>query len=399
MKSRIISVAYGLALSALVVLASSCGGGSSSPSPTTYLAYCGDGTYRNSQVSQADAQAQCPVPKTAICYDQSTRTSYVSQEVAEMLCPSNVIQASTYEPDRKSAFDRLNADRVKCGFGSVKQNALLDQAANNHSNYLKIHQVDQHEETPGWEGYTGYDHWTRIRNVGYALEWASEGLPGYRQWGRAFQQTPPLFWVHTSEPQASQGIRVLYTLPYHLATLVSGYREIGIGAATRDVSADWGAPAFKKWYTFDYATAKGQVNTEQTSNTVLTFPCEGMEDVPTLQSSEVPDPFPGTDRVKNPYGMPVYIRSATGTTLNVTSGTITPRGGQAVPAVWLTRANDPNFKLLGNQVFLSPTVGLADNTWYDVKLAGTNTGMVTSSNPTGRFDRIFSFKTSTYLGQ
>jgi uncharacterized protein YkwD len=399
MKSRIISVAYGLALSALVVLASSCGGGSSSPSPTTYLAYCGDGTYRNSQVSQADAQAQCPVPKTAICYDQSTRTSYVSQEVAEMLCPSNVIQASTYEPDRKSAFDRLNADRVKCGFGSVKQNALLDQAANNHSNYLKIHQVDQHEETFGREGYTGYFPGDRMLHVGYTPFWASEGLPGYLQWGSAFQQTPPLFWVYTSEPVAANGLRRLYTGPYHLANLVNGYREIGIGAATVD-NSNGNLTAFKKWYTFDYATAKGQVNTEQTSNTVLTFPCDGQEDLPTLQTNEIPDPFPGTDRVKNPYGMPVYIRSATGTTLNMTVGTITSqRDGTVVPAVWLTRANDPNFKLLGNQVFLSPTVGLADNTWYDVKLAGTNTGMVTSSNPTGRFDRIFSFKTSTYLGQ
>lgn len=400
MKISLTSMAYALAALVLLVLISSCGGGdtSSSTSPNVHSVLCGNGSYRNSTVSLADAQSQCPLPNTAICYDQSTRISYISQAVADMLCPTDVIQTSTYEPDRKSAYDRLNADRVKCGFGSVKQNAKLDMATQNHSNYLKIHQLDQHEEDWRLEGYTGDYSGDRMIRVGYTPFWANEGLPGYLQWGSAFQQTPPLFWVHTSEPNAAKGLRTLYTLPYHLATLVSGYREIGIGAALRDLSAADGT-AFKKWYTFDYATEQGQVNTEQTSNTVLTFPCEGMEDLPTLQSSEAPDPFPGTDRVANPYGMPVYIRSATNTTLTLTSGTMTLRGGAAVPTVWLTKANDPNTILKGNEVFLSPTVGLADNAFYDVRLVGTNTGMITSDNPTGAFTRDFSFKTGTYLGQ
>jgi hypothetical protein len=81
------------------------------------------------------------------------------------------------------------------------------------------------------------------------------------------------------------------------------------------------------------------------------------------------------------------------------SGTITPRGGAALPTRTLTAANDPVGQLESNQVFLVPTTRLLDNTTYDVVLSGTSTGLVSASNPTGAWTRNFSFTTGTPLSQ
>lgn len=395
-----------LVLMGAVVALFGCGGDTNGGTTQTYTASCSDGSTRMSWVSQAEADAMCPVVHTATCGDGTVRTSYVSEATAANLCPSFTMPGSTYNADKKSAFDRLNADRIQCGFGAVQQNTLMDQAAQNHANYDALNISDnRHEEIPGNPGFTGTAPPQRMQAVGYKYVWLQEGLPMYLWWGTSY--TYPDFqpeirrWAFTEEPSSLMGLRNLYTLPYHMATMLGNYREIGIGAQTMDHSLNASKTAFFKHTVFNYGIPEGQVATTQGADKLLTFPCEGMTDVNPYQLKEEPDPFPNSgDRSKNPYGTPVYLRAAEGATLVLNSGTITQRStGVAVPTVQLNKANDPQAKLLANQIFLSPTDALAENAVYDVVLIGTNSAFVSASNPTGAFDRRFSFTTSTWVGQ
>lgn len=56
---------------------------------------------------------------------------------------------------------------------------------------------------------------------------------------------------------------------------------------------------------------------------------------------------------------------------------------------------DDSRRVKSNQVFLVPTQKLLDNTTYTVVINGTNTGMVSTTNPTGSFYRTFTFNTVT----
>jgi hypothetical protein len=113
----------------------------------------------------------------------------------------------------------------------------------------------------------------------------------------------------------------------------------------------------------------------------------------------VPDPFPLVSFDITPYGQPVYVTSGPNTTIALTSGTITLKNGAAVPTTTLTAANDPQHRLLSNQVFLVPTTRLADNSEYVVELSGTSSGLISTNNPNGTFTKSFTFSTGTILSQ
>jgi hypothetical protein len=134
-------------------------------------------------------------------------------------------------------------------------------------------------------------------------------------------------------------------------------------------------------------------------DSLATYPCAGITSAVPLFGPENPDPFPNVDRTVTPYGQPIYLLSSSGTTITLTNGTITRKGGAGVPVTVLTKDNDPIKRLTSNQVFLVPTERLADNSTYDVVLSGTNTGMVSVSNPTGFFSRTFSFTTGTFTSE
>ncbi|WP_194945658.1 hypothetical protein [Limnohabitans sp. DM1] len=132
---------------------------------------------------------------------------------------------------------------------------------------------------------------------------------------------------------------------------------------------------------------------------LATYPCAGVTSVVPIFGGESPDPFPDVDRLLTPYGQPVYLMSSNGTTLTLASWQITQRGGASVPVTVLTKENDPHKRLTANQVFVVPTQRLANNSTYDVVLSGTNSGMISSANPTGSFNRIFSFTTGTFTSE
>lgn len=306
------------------------------------------------------------------------------------------VYSGAYASEKTDVFNRLNADRARCGFGKLAQNTLLDQAAQNHADYHALNKLSPtHRQTTGLPGFTGVDQWARLDFVGYNRgPTLSENL-AQDVYGPIFTDTnsPNAFLFSRTETPAMVTLRDLYATVYHLVGLMWPSKEVGLGVSTHATSAQDGA----KTVVFNLGTQATTVQQTLASSTVATFPCEGTTGVSTVFLGETPDPFPNVNRNLTPYGQPVYVVSGPDTTLTLTSGTITLRGGSQVPTTVMNRGSDPAGLLQASQIFLVPTVRLADNATYDVVMTGTSTGLMGPANPTGAWSKSFSFTTGTRL--
>lgn len=382
----------------------------------TYSATCTDNTQRTSTVSASDALAKCPgATFSAICADQTTKTTTTSQAAANALCPIGVVttvSAPTYKDEKLDALNQLNADRAQCGFGKLQQNAKLDVAAQGHADWLAANPTvgATHVQDPstGKGIVTGIQVQDRLQNAGYfPTPWLNyrdtlslNGGIAVPAWGTALTCTNCVNNTDfgNSELSARNGIRQLYASIYHLAGLLSGERDIGFGVAISNLSGDFGSLLIKN-VVIDSGTVTDMVRQSIPMDSVLNFPCQGTITSPVF-GGEDPRPFPA--RGSNDYGQPVYVMGAEGTTLtiNPTTSSITPGGGSPVATTIFNSAVDPllpddSRRVKSNQVFLVPTQKLLDNTTYTVVINGTNTGMVSTTNPTGSFYRTFTFNTVT----
>lgn len=381
-----------------------------------YTATCTDNTQRRSTVSVSDALAKCPgATFSAICADQTIKTSTTSQAAANALCPIGVVttvSAPTYKDEKLAAFEQLNADRAQCGFGKLQQNAKLDVAAQGHADWLaanpKVATSHVQDPSTGKGVVTGNLPQDRFQNAGYLpTPWVNAigsysigediGVPS---WGTALtcQSCANNTSFGNTALSARNGVRDLYATIYHFAGILAAERDVGFGVAIGDWSGSYGT-GFTKNVVFDSGTAVGWVRQSIPKDSVLTFPCQGITTSPTFMG-EAPEPFPA--RGPQFYGQPVYVMGAEGTfvTINVASSSITPTGGVAVATTVFNSAVDPllstdSRRVKSNQVFLVPTDRLLDNTTYTVVINGTNTGMVSTANPTGSFYRTFTFSTVT----
>jgi VCBS repeat-containing protein len=310
--------------------------------------------------------------------------------------PDPVYTTGIYDSEKAAVFNRLNADRARCGFGKLAQNAKLDQAAQNHATYLAVNKISTHSEVPGLVGFTGTNAGARWQHVGYSHIGGSEILASLF-WGSIFNPNSVNTGISVAELGSTNTLLRLYASVYHLTGAMNFDREVGIGIDNR-ITNNVGDGNIKP-LVINTATPSGSLRQSIGSAGLATFPCGGETGLIPDFGEEDPDPFPDVDRFKNPYGHPVYVTSGPGTTITLNSGTIAPRGGSALATRTLTAANDPQNRLQPNQVFLVPTARLLDNTTYDVALSGTSTGLVSTSNLTGAWTRNFSFTTGTTLSQ
>jgi VCBS repeat-containing protein len=330
--------------------------------------------------------------------DGTSRTISVSVAGSGIQPPSLVssvpdpVYTGTYASEKAAVFNRLNADRARCGFGKLAQNAKLDLAAQNHATYLAVNNKNSHSEIPGLSGFTGVDPAARLQSVGYSFSSGSENLAS-GVWGVFFTNSE----ISATELSATNSLLSLYSSVYHLAGVMNFERDVGLGVDNRTTNNVGDANI--KPLVINSATPTGSLRQSIGSAGLASFPCRDETGLIPDFGGEDPDPFPDVDRRKNPYGHPVYVTSGPGTTITLSSGTIAPRGGSALATRTLTAGNDPQNRLQPNQVFLVPTTRLLDNTTYDVALSGTSTGLVSASNPTGAWTRNFSFTTGTTLSQ
>ena len=273
------------------------------------------------------------------------------------------VPAATYAAgsDERAAYDLLNAERQKCGFGLLAQDTRLDAAAAAHVNYLLKNNVFSHAETAGLPGFTGVNPITRTAAQGYLGSAVGEDGGGVES-GLA-------------------NMRVLLVAPYHLSSLVSNYVDVGLSFQKTTVAQQFSSALF-----IDLGV-KTTNNPGQlpATGTVLNYPCDGAVDVKPSFAGESPN-WAATTGI-GAGGTPIVLTAPNGETLAITNASITPVGGGIVPVQVLTAANDPNKFLKINKALIIPPSSLVANSSYRVQITGTVAGAA--------FSKDFTFKTGS----
>ena len=312
------------------------------------------------------------------CGGGGSDQSSISTDSTDAFLVSSV-PAPSYTGQALRAFEVLNTERARCGFGQLAQNSQIDTAADGHSVWMLKNNLQVHDQIPGTAGFTGTTVGDRLQAAGY---------PSARTWGEVI--SPISDWTKNAEA----GVRLLFNAPYHGLGMLRGYREVGIGfRTTRDV--DLPGEFLSGKLTINLATSLAEVGQTAGNNMVRTYPCEGTQGVLHLLWGESPSPVPDRDLVTRPLGSTVLVAGDINKKLIITAASMTGPGGVAVALrSAVTESNDPNGApgrayLLTHEAFISADAPLATNTAYNVSISGTNGGMP--------FSRSFEFTTGAPL--
>ena len=290
--------------------------------------------------------------------------------------------------DLLEAFNLLNKERARCGFGMMAQNVALDQAATGHLNYVKKNYAAygfDHLQVPGRPGFTGVSPTDRALSAGY----------GSRDKTHVSESAAARWAVNKSifaNGLATSSMRNLLNAPYHALGLISSYKEVGSAFGLVDEknfsSGDVHSLAFLilKPARIDFFTDFNNTQ-EIADSTIRTYPCQGSVDINRMMVGEVPNPVTPRDLATNPIGSSIMIKVKTGNTLLVTNAGMfeSSTGAAVVLLPTMTNANDPNRYLQKSAAVIMPDKPLKPLTSYKVTINGTNNG--------ASFERIFEFKT------
>lgn len=288
------------------------------------------------------------------------------------------VAAPTYSAasEDQLAFNLLNDERARCGFGKVAQNTQLDVAAKGHTDYLISNNMIGHFQNASDPGYTGNSALQRAAAAGYTAQGITD-------------ENTDQFGTSSLAGTGVWSIRGLLAAPYHLVGMTSGYREIGISIRSSDdlgTTGTFGARTHQQ-YNLAYKAADGRQ--EPASNDVLTYPCEGSVGVNYRVTNESPNPVPGRDLLASPIGPGILVAVRTGQVLTVTSATMVTVSGNTPVTLraTMTKANDPNNALSDNQALIIPDAALTPSTDYKVTIVG--------KNGAADFTRTFTFSAGT----
>lgn len=284
--------------------------------------------------------------------------------------PVATVPAPTYSVGSAAAvaFDLVNNERSRCGFGKVAQNARLDVAAGWQAEYTRLRFVDgeqaSHYQDANKSGFQAVSPSDRAVKAGYAAG-AGENI-GIRGIG-------------TTSNYGDALVRALLGTVYHQALMLSSARDVGVAVSFADGGLK---PAAALVWTV--GTQAG-VATQEPAD-VVTYPCDGTTGVQPYMLGETPDPFAGLGFAADENtGQPIYVRAPAGKAIQLLSATITSNAGQSIPVSLYHASQDPHKALTANQAFVIPRQGLAQETTYTVQVQGTADGI--------GFARTFSFTT------
>jgi uncharacterized protein YkwD len=256
-----------------------------------------------------------------------------------------------------ASFELLNSERSRCGFGSLMQNAALDQAAAAHARFLVERGVQYgHYEADG-EFFAGVTEQERVFAAGYR------------------DSVGAVLAVSTGPIAASQAftvskqIRALYAAPYHLLNLLDGWAEVGVGYASKVTGTN-------ESKALNVTLGRPGSGTQLDADSIYTYPCEGSTGVNVQLAPESPSAIPANLSQDKLFGTPIAVKVRTGKVLVLTSATITPTaGGSAVPAQIVSMANTPQPALMrSDSAYVLPISPLTAGASYSVQLAGTSNG-------------------------
>lgn len=281
--------------------------------------------------------------------------------------------------EEAKAFTLLNAERSQCGFGTLAQNAALDKAALAHANWQIANNTAGHIESAGTPYFTGVNPIDRLTAAGYSsvANDVSEDISGPGG-------------SNTKVNVGTDAIRGLLNAPYHMASLMTGFREVGLSIrAAADIGLVFGGNTMVAELGFKPADGPQVLG----ASDVKTYPCDGSTSIVPNLRNETPNPVPGRDLAKNPLGSSVYVAVTNANSLSITSSSMinVATGAAVTLRPTLTAANDPNavdgggYYFSANQAIITADAPLAPFTKYQVTINGTNNGV--------SFSRTFSFTT------
>lgn len=289
------------------------------------------------------------------------------------------VPASTYTAGsaEAEAFTVLNNERQRCGFGLLAQSTKLDTAAGNHAAYLtNLMNANAaptgHTEDAANAGFTGATPDVRISGSGYAATAWGEDV-GFYNLGTGSVSTDAAFGAAL--------VHNLMATVYHQASLLHGFRDVGLGVSYASTSTAYPEAVL--------VADLGTTSDMQGPADVVSYPCNGSVNVQPYMLGESPNPFAGLGFAPDSStGQPIYFHSASGTTINLTSASITASGGASITTYLYGASQDPNGLLSSNEAFVIPRAGLEQGTTYSVTVNGTVDGTA--------FTRSFSFSTLTF---
>jgi uncharacterized protein YkwD len=283
------------------------------------------------------------------------------------------VPAATYAAAsaEAAAYRVLNQERERCGVGLLAQSAELDTSAAGHTNYLVLRMLDgqigTHDETPGLTGFVAVKVWDRTQLAGYKGAYIGEDIA---------YTAPDL----ANDVTGERLIRGLLATVYHQASLLDGFRDVGLSVGFPDK-----APTATRVRVITVDLGHQTSAGKQEPSGLVTYPCEGTTGIQPAMPGEIPDPFTSLGFSAGPnVGHPLEVRGTTGTTVKLTSASLVS-GAKTVPVTLYHVSDDKNGLLDPNQAFVIPREPLAVSTTYQATVTGTMDGVA--------FSRSFSFST------
>ncbi|MVW64265.1 CAP domain-containing protein [Massilia sp. NEAU-DD11] len=249
----------------------------------------------------------------------------------------------------------INYRRSQIGMPALARNAVIDTAAQGHSDYQRINNVVTHDQTAGKTGYTGARLQDRLQNAGYVF-----GSPNAI--GEVISATSNGSGFYMAEE--------LITAIYHRFVIFEPvFKEIGAGAAT--TSANY------SYFTADFVANNGY-GTGIAAGTIVTWPFNGQTQVAPNFNSDYEEPDPVPDR--SVVGYPVSVHTNLDRTLTVQSFTMRAHGTSSDLETRLLALGKDSNTTTKSAAAIVPLAQLASATTYDVSFSGAIDGVPVSRN-------------------
>ena len=281
---------------------------------------------------------------------------------------TNWALAATYSYPAASeemyAFELLSSERARCGFGPLLPNAELDVAAKSHARWLFENNAQGHMQRPGTPGFTGVAPWDRVIAANYGPDFSFESTE------------VQVFHSGVEHGSGAKAVRSLLNAPYHLMSMLRGYREVGIGVREKK---DLGLMNTNQNIVNIVLAAKNSEGFHAgKAASVRTYPCEGSVGMVLSLRHETPNPFPERDLFAHPVGTSIGVVAEVGRVLTISSASVINAKTDAkvpilAPVTGLVDRNaTPDNKVVeDNEGFISTSLPLEANTPYQVILNGT----------------------------
>lgn len=270
------------------------------------------------------------------------------------------------------AFTELNSIRQAVGLDLLAQNTKLDTAAFNHANYIAINffsdpSVFSHNEKAGLPGFTGISPGNRTVFTGYGFGSGEEVTQLQNAINGVIPPSPVLGLLNSV---------------YHRAGLLDQcYRDVGFGQASQ--LDKYGYP-FTPFVILLGSQTSCQLNA---SNFVMHYPLTDQIGVPLFMAAESPNPLPNLPLVNGSPDFtkttsPISVTSGTGTTLTMTSLSVTAQGSTTpISLNVITAANDPNpLYARANWLYFIGNTPFQPKTVYNVAFVGAVNGVTVTQN-------------------